>query len=66
MYVDGEFKTSVKGTERTKALVEGVSASSVSVNSFILILPLSGLSISSYFKELFIFNCICIYLTEFL
>ena len=32
VYVDGEFKTSVKGTERTKALVEGVSASSVSAS----------------------------------
>ena len=29
IYVNGEFKTSVKGTERTKALVEGVHSSKV-------------------------------------
>ena len=29
VYVDGDFKTSVKGTERTKALVENVHSSKV-------------------------------------
>ena len=29
VYLDGQFKTSVKGTERTKALLEGVDASKV-------------------------------------
>ena len=29
VYVDGDFKTSVKGSERTKALVEGVHKSKV-------------------------------------
>ena len=30
VYVDGDFKTSVKSTERTKALLEGVDSARVS------------------------------------
>ena len=43
VYVDSEFKTSVKGTERTKALLENVDSARVRVSISVLLIGSSAL-----------------------